>query len=75
MAATNFLTNLLLGNNNLSGTVPVAVAASSQLTNLDISDNPWILGTLPDMRYITCHDTLLYDGRVLVALLVPNINY
>jgi hypothetical protein len=47
-----FLTNLYLGSNNLSGSVPRGITQSSQLSKLDLSDNFMLTGTLPEMRWV-----------------------
>lgn len=47
---SNQLSRLFLAGNNFSGSVPSGFADSSQLTDLDLGDNPWITGTLPSLK-------------------------
>ena len=64
---TSFLTNLYLGGNNISGTIPARLGSSSQLTMVDLSNNPWLVGKMPSLRCaVTC--AVLRAGLGFVVL-------
>lgn len=50
VGTTSFLTNLYLGGNQLEGTIPAGLTTSSQLTIVDLSNNAWIVGSMPNLR-------------------------
>lgn len=50
IGATSFLTNLYLGSNKLHGTIPLNMTTSSQLTAVDLSNNAWLVGSIPSFR-------------------------
>lgn len=62
IGTTSFLTNLYLGGNELRGTIPAGMTTSSQLTNVDLSNNAWIVGPIPSFRW-----GCLESARVCVA--------
>lgn len=47
---SNQLHWLYLGGNDFSGSVPQGIVDNTQVTDLDLGDNPWLSGTLPNLQ-------------------------
>lgn len=41
---------MYLSSNKLRGTIPRNMTTSSQMTNVVLSDNPWLVGSIPSFR-------------------------
>lgn len=50
IGVTSFLTVVNLGSNRLQGTIPRNMTISNQVTTLDLSNNAWIVGSIPSFR-------------------------
>ena len=50
------VTRLALSSNNLAGTIPAELGSLSNLTELSLSSNPKLTGTIPTLNWVTCLD-------------------